>query len=202
MALSTLLLQKPHIRSKSCKNIKVLNVVCISGVRVILILCLLKATRSSNPHNILIRPPADSSRIFAHLVFQGKIKAAMWFLTELSWGSFLPLPTPVGESTVFNELVKKHPDPSPVTPMSLINPDTTILQSCHPVIFDFLDSDLICCTVVRIEGSVDLQGLMHWELRHLYTSFWTASSDLSFFDLNCKTYFHIILRSRCFAPFY
>ena len=29
-----------------------------------------------------------------------------------------------------------------------------------------------------LRGLLDLQGLMLWEWRHLYTSFWTASSDL------------------------
>ena len=47
---------------------------------------------------------------------------AMRFLTEQSRGSFLPLSTQVGESTVFEELIKKHPNPSPATPQSLINP--------------------------------------------------------------------------------
>ena len=32
---------------------------------------------------------------------------------------FFLLSTPVEESTVFDELIKKHPDPSPATPISL-----------------------------------------------------------------------------------
>ena len=123
-------------------------------------------------------PPADSSRIFTRLVFQGKIKAAMRFLTEQSRGSFLPLSTPVGESTVFDELVKKHPDPSPATPLSLIISGTTDLQSCHPAIFDCLDGDLIFRTAVCIEGSTGPSGVDAMGWRHLCTSFRTASSDL------------------------
>ena len=123
-------------------------------------------------------PLADSSRIFAHLVFQGKIKAAMQFLTKQSRVSFLPLSTPFVESTVFDELVKKHPDPFPATPLSLNNPDTTNLQNSQTFIFDCLDGGLICCTGVHIEefagpSAVDALG---W--RHLCTSFRTAFSDL------------------------
>ena len=102
----------------------------------------------------------------------------MRFLAEQSRGSFLPLSTLVGESTVFDELVKKHPDPSPATLLSLINPGTTNLHSCHPVIFNCLDSDLIRCTAVRNERSAGPSGVDALEWRHLCTSFWTASSDL------------------------
>ena len=53
MVLPALLLQKPHIRSKSREN---MNAICISGMRVILMLCLSKATLSSDIYNILITP--------------------------------------------------------------------------------------------------------------------------------------------------
>ena len=83
----------------------------------------------------------------------------MRFLTEQSRGSFLPLSTPVKESTVFDELVKKHPDPFPATLLSLINPGTTDLQSCHPVIFDCLDGDLIRHTAVCLERCAGPSGV-------------------------------------------
>ena len=102
----------------------------------------------------------------------------MWFLTEQSRCSLLPLSTLVGESTVFDELVKKHPDPSPATLLNLINPGTTNLQSCHPIIFDCLDGDLICRTAVHIEGSAGPSGVDALEWRHSCASFRTASSDL------------------------
>ena len=72
----------------------------------------------------------------------------MHFLTEQSRGSFLPLSTPVGMSTVFDKLIRKHPDPSLVTTTSLVTSNTTSFQSCHAIIFDCLNGDLICCTTV------------------------------------------------------
>ena len=99
----------------------------------ILMLCLLKATQSSNTHlrHSHCTPLADSSHIFACLVYQGMIKAVMWFLTEQCWGSSLLVSTSVGESTVFDELVKKQPDPSPFIPVSHINLDTTTYRAVN-----------------------------------------------------------------------
>ena len=121
---------------------------------------------------------ADSSHVFARLVFHGKIKAAMWFLMKQSRGSFLPLSTPIGESTVFDELIKKHPDLSPVTPMGLVTSSATSFQSCHPIIFDCLDGDLIRHTVLWIEGSAGHSGVDALGWRRLCTLFQAASSDL------------------------
>ena len=77
---------------------------------------------------------ADNSHVFARLVIHGKIKATMWFLMEQSRCSFLPLSVPIGKSTVFDELIEKHPDPSPITPMGLVTSSATSFQSCHPII--------------------------------------------------------------------
>ena len=153
--LLRILIQKPHARSKSCEHVK-----CIE--RLLLLWCegdidaLLVEGQTIQQHlqHSNRTSTIDSSRVLARLVFQGKIKAAMRFLTEQSRGSFLPLSTQVEESTVFEELVKKHPNPSPATPQSLINPTNTILQSCHPVIFDCLDSDLIHHTAAGSHSGV------------------------------------------------
>ena len=59
-----------------------------------------------------------------------------------------------------------------------INPNTTTLRSCHPVIFDCLDGDLIHRTAVRIEGSAGPSGVDALGWRRLCNSFRTASSDL------------------------
>ena len=121
---------------------------------------------------------ADSSRIFARLVFHGKIKAAMRFLTEQSRGSFIPLSTPVGESSVFDELIRKHPDPSPVTPTSLVTSNTTSFHSCHPIIFGCLNGDLIRRTAIRVKESAGPSRVDALGWRRLCTSFRSGSSDL------------------------
>ena len=124
-------------------------------------LCLLKATQSSSTYIVLVIPLqltaptyllAWSSRERLKLVYAVPHRTVSRFILT-------SLYTPVEESTVFDEVVKKHPDLSPAIPMSLINPDTTILQSHHSVIFDRLDGDLIHCTAVCIEGSAGPSGV-------------------------------------------
>ena len=56
--------------------------------------------------------------------------------------------------------------------------NTTSFQSCHPIIFDCLNGDLICRTIICIEGSAGLSGVDALGWRRLCTSFQTASSDL------------------------
>ena len=62
----------------------------------------------------------DTAWVFARLMFQGKVKAALRFLSDQYCGSFLPISASVGDSTVLEELVKKHPCPLPATPASLM----------------------------------------------------------------------------------
>ena len=69
----------------------------------------------------------DTARKFANLMFQGKVKAALRFVSDKSHGSFLPISAQVGESTVLEELIKKHPSPSPASSSSLIVTDSTNL---------------------------------------------------------------------------
>ena len=72
----------------------------------------------------------------------------------------------------------KHPDPSPVSPASLLSPGTSVLNACHPVMFDCLDGDLIRRTAVHVAGSAGPSGVDALGWRHLCTSFHSASSDL------------------------
>ena len=171
-------------RSLTCdpslvKMSSVLNAVCISGMRVILIICLLKSTPSSGIYNILITPLQLTALAYL-LAWSSKERLNLLCGSSQNrlGAHFCLSPLRIGESTVFDELVKKHPDPSPVTPLSLINPGTTDLQSCHTVIFDCLDGGLIRRTAVRIEGFAGPSGVDALGWKRLCTSFRTASSDL------------------------
>ena len=89
---------------------------------------------------MLTTSPLLTNLVSACLVFHDKIKAAMWFLMEKFRGLFLTRCMPNKESTVFDELIKKHPVPSPITPMGFVTFSATSSQSCHPF-FDCLDGD-------------------------------------------------------------
>ena len=46
---------------------------------------------------------------------------------------------PVGDSTVLDELAKKHPAPSPVVPVALVVPDAPLPDCSYPIVFDVFD---------------------------------------------------------------
>ena len=98
----------------------------------------------------------DNARVFVRLMFQGKVKAAFRLLTDNSRGSFLSLSASVSDSTVLNELAKKHPVPSPVVPDA---PDAPLPDCSHPFIFDCLDECVICSTVLHVDGAAGPSGL-------------------------------------------
>jgi len=111
-------------------------------------------------------------------MFQGKVKAALRMLMDNSCGSFLPLSTPVGDSTVLDELVKKYPPPSPVVPDALVDPNGPLPDCSHPVIFECLDEHVIRSTALHVDGAASPSGLDAHSWRRLCTSFHNASTDL------------------------
>ena len=90
---------------------------------------------------------------------QGKVKAALRFVSEKSRGSFLPISTPIGESTVLKELIKKHPSPSPASSSNLIVTASTNFSYCHSVVFDCLNDDVIRRVALRMEGAAGPSGV-------------------------------------------
>ena len=132
----------------------------------------LPSRHGSNPPD-----PQDTARVFARLMFQGKVKAALRFVSDQSRGSFLPISASVGDSTVLKELVKKHPCPTPATAASLIVTDATNYSSCHPVIFEQLDEHVIRQTSLCLDGAAGPSGVDAFGWRRLCTSYRTASTD-------------------------
>ena len=135
----------------------------------------LKADKSSNIYNIPIVPPQLITLAYSLDWFSRERLKLLCVFLQINLGAHSCLfPLQLGSPL----LVRKHPDPSPATPMSLINPSTTTLPSCHPIIFDCLDGDLIRHTAVRIEGSAGPSGVDALGWRCLCTSFRTTSSNL------------------------
>lgn len=120
----------------------------------------------------------DTARRFAHLMFSGKVKSALNLLSNESRGSMLSLSTPLQDSSVFEELVKKHPQPTPVVPDALFAPDSPLPSPCHPVVFDRLDGVMIREVALHIDGAAGPSGVDAASWRRMCTSFGNASSDL------------------------
>ena len=92
-------------------------------------------------------------------MFQGKVKAALWLLSSNLRGDFL-LSAAVGNSTVLDELKKKHPTSSPINYDSLINPEFPPSETCHQVIFEGLDGAVIRNSCLKTEGAMALMLLV------------------------------------------
>ena len=64
----------------------------------------------------------DSIRLKVRKRYHGIMEDDINTVIDKCHGSFLPLSVSVCDSSVFDELVKKHPIPSQITPMSLVFP--------------------------------------------------------------------------------
>jgi len=112
LVMPALLLQHPHSHSKSRDHLACLerrlplwkdgNILTLLEEGSIIQKCLPSCggSNSSSPEN--------TAWVFARLMFQGKVKAALRCLSNQSRGSFLPVAASVGDSTVLEELTPVH----------------------------------------------------------------------------------------------
>jgi len=95
--------------------------------------------------------------MFAHLLFQRKVKAALQLLYSDCRGNFIPLDVSLGDSTVLQELRKKHPSSLPIHYDTLIDPQLPKSDACLDVFFESLDGVAIrqsCLKVDKAAGSL------------------------------------------------
>jgi len=179
MVMPALLLQRPHFNSKSRDHINSLHrrlkLWHDGDIQTLVNEGIIIQQRIQKFHGASSSTTSDTSRFFARLMFQGKVKAALRYMSNHSRGSFLPLSSKIGESTVFNKLMRKHPPPS--TDIPLVASDTP-LESCHPIIFESLDDVVIRKAVLCTKGSAGPSGMDAQGWRSLCTSFKNASDDL------------------------
>ena len=118
MLLPSLLLQKPSATSKSCEHKQKLEE-RLNHWKNRDIDILLKEGRVIQKRLLITKKlkQSDNARTFANLMFHGKVTAAIRFLSscEEANGGLVEM----NEDT-FNELKKKHPDPSPVAEETLM----------------------------------------------------------------------------------
>ena len=87
------------------------------------------------------------------------MKAALRILEGENSKGPLPLHQVLIDSdeTIVDVLKSKHPSPHPVSGHS-IDPDTTRIHEPHPVLFERIDGNLICSTVLKMNGSAGPSG--------------------------------------------
>ena len=122
----------------------------------------------------------NRTRIFANLVFQGRIKAALRVLAEHDGGKVLHAneisPTSNSQS-VLDILRTKHPKGQPPSPEAVIRKNEP-RPTVHPIIFDRIDGNSIRAAALSTFGAGGPSKTDAHCWRRLCSSFKGASNDL------------------------
>ena len=122
-----------------------------------------------------------SARSFAKLMFEGKCGAAIKLLSEEHTHCVLDgddiIQSGENETTVMEELKRKHPPSQGIDQRALLNP-TNLPQVIHPVVFDCIDADLIRSAANRTEGAAGPSGIDAHGWKRMYSTFKAASAEL------------------------
>ena len=129
----------------------------------------------------------DTSRLFDHLMSEGKVNMALRLLADESKGGVLSLDASVPSAatssgnqshhSVREILVEKHPQGRPADPDVLLDPTTE--RPCYdPVIFGCLTSDMIKRASLHTRGAAGPSGVDAYAWRRMCTSFGDASVGL------------------------
>ena len=168
MLLPILLLQKPHFKSRSREDARVLErrLSCwqVGDLDSLLQECcsiqqhLSSSTVSTAPFS------GQMARRFAKLMMEGKLRAASRLIEDNAECFPLALNSRVSiagtESSVKDVLLGKHPAGLPPKPSVLVSPSTTpSAPPFHPVLFDRLDGSLIRRTILRMDGAASPSGM-------------------------------------------
>ena len=120
-------------------------------------------------------------RRFAKLMAQGKVRDALKIITDEIKATPLPINKTISHNqhttTVYDELVRKHPSSQPAHQDSLL-PSTTPRTSFHYVMFEKLTGATIRNTALRTKGSAGPSGIDSCGWKCLCTSFKNISPDL------------------------
>ena len=120
---------------------------------------------------------ADTARVFANLMFVGKVKAALRLVSNLDMCRTLS-PYQLageGEDRVIDILKKKHPAAQPLVQSAIIEASDT---NFHPVLFDEINGPLIRSVALKTQGSAGPSGLDAAGWKRMCTSYQNDSDQL------------------------
>ena len=118
------------------------------------------------------RSAEDSAKVFAKLMLQGKINAALNLLSTESGGGVLQL-----DDTVIKSLVEKHPSPAPIQEDALLHGPINKVPSNY---FDTIDEQTIAKAAQLTKGAAGPSHVDAKQYRHILLSnkFRTESKQL------------------------
>ena len=182
MTTCTLLLQKPHPTSKARDHVNTLERRLrawqdgdVDG--------LMREGRTIQQHlPINRRTESDlmeqNTRIFSKLVFEGKIQAALRFLSNNHGGGVLGLDDMITEDrTVMDALRDKHPEARPMQAEALVTSSCSP-PDVHPVLFERLTGSSIRTAALRSQGAAGPSGVDAAGWQRICTAFRRDSADL------------------------
>ena len=185
MTLPSLMLQKPHAKSKTHDHISCLR------RRLSLwekgdILNLLKEGRALQKSLARSQPPkrdtaddTSAARKFSRMMMEGRVRAALKLLSDNSNTGLLSLDETIDDTsgkTVRDVLEEKHPDPKPAHPETLLGDADN--DSFHPAIFDNITAESIRAAALHTQGAAGPSGLDALSWRRSCTAFGQKSNDL------------------------
>ena len=136
-----------------------------------------------NYREVLTDNKDRASRCFAKLMAQGKVRDALKSISDEIKGTSFPINKMISlnqrTTTVYDELVEKHPPSHPAHQDSLL-PSTTLRTLFHPVIFERLTGVSIRNAALHTKGSAGPSGIDSFGWKRLCTSFKNISDDLCF----------------------
>ena len=119
----------------------------------------------------------DNARIFASLVTAGKTSSAIRMLSqEEQGGGVLSLEDRIGERSVRDILLEKHPPAEPLHPEAVIGGKPP--PAPHAIAFAALTRDVIRQVSLHTQGSAGPSGMDATAWRRMCTAFDSASDDL------------------------
>ena len=139
-----------------------------------------QATRAHRNQN---KDSKQNARIFAKLMMEGRVRAALRLIANddsngpLCLDSLIEPNNPSNPETVREVLKKKHPPKQPGKPSAITTPGTPTTQP-HPILFNRIDGDLIRNTALKTDGAAGPSGLDATAWKRLCNSFKSASTDL------------------------
>ena len=183
MVMPTLLLQKPHQRSKP-KELRThlerrLNLWSQRSLEDLMNEARTIQKNSTRMHR-KGQQPQDTARRFAKLMMQGKVKAALRLIGNEGNGGPLQLNGRVDPSkaeTVRDALLKKHPLKQPPKPSAIVVPEIPPSEP-HTVHFDQIDGQLIQKIALKMDGAAGPSGLDAASWKRLCSCYNSSSSDL------------------------
>ena len=179
MVMCTLLLQKPHEKSKSRDHVGCLERRMKSWlVGNIEELIAEGRTIQGRLRSRKARSSESTTRAFTNLMVQGRVAAAMRVINDTSSSGVLDLDSRTLEGKTVREVLKdKHPKGKQASSAALLDPSEGPSPP-HPVLFDRITGAAIKSAVLRTFGAAGPSGIDAKGWRRMCTSFHSASKAL------------------------